>query len=80
MFSRPMDSTTTLELIDCSTKLGLAGLFKKQIKEALDEAASHTDNGQFRQRDSHPYHVALRFRLLRQFGYDVSLGNWSRRA
>ncbi|KAI4303940.1 hypothetical protein MLD38_039517 [Melastoma candidum] len=69
MFSGLMDSTRKLELIDCIVKLGLSDIFRHQIMEALHElaAASQDDANNLS-----VYHAALRFRLLLQFGYDVS--------
>ncbi|KAI4342620.1 hypothetical protein MLD38_027226 [Melastoma candidum] len=79
MLSGPMNSLMRLEMIDCIVKFGLSDLFERQIKAALDElvATSHDDTDNDRRvqpRGSSLYKDALYFRLLRQFGHDVSQG------
>nr|ACC94157.1 alpha-farnesene synthase [Pyrus pyrifolia] len=65
-----MDLVAKLELIDSVRKLGLANLFEKEIKEALDSiAAIESDN--LGTRDD-LYGTALHFKILRQHGYKVS--------
>ncbi|KAK3010327.1 hypothetical protein RJ639_011735 [Escallonia herrerae] len=59
-----------LELIDTVQRLGLKYHFEKEIKKALDLVYNNdSNNGYF---DDSLYATALRFRLLRQHGYDVA--------
>ncbi|GLT83141.1 hypothetical protein SLE2022_014500 [Rubroshorea leprosula] len=60
-----------LELIDSVTKLGLSELFEEGIQKALKRVAVSAQNRQDGLNDD-LYSVALRFRLLRQYGYQVS--------
>nr|AZM65214.1 alpha-farnesene synthase [Santalum album] len=64
LLSNAQDQTTKLELVNWIEKLGLANLFPNEIKEALDAIALDEN-----QKDLPA--VALRFRLLRQHGYNV---------
>ncbi|XP_031395274.1 alpha-farnesene synthase-like isoform X3 [Punica granatum] len=66
-----------LELMDNIMKFGLATLFEKEIKETLEIVAMMEPNDEKSHGDStieeHDlYTIALRFRLLRQHGYEVS--------
>ncbi|KAL3742033.1 hypothetical protein ACJRO7_017508 [Eucalyptus globulus] len=70
MLSKAVDPLAKLELINRMRKMGLSNLFDNEMKEALETVAS-TKNGIF-DMENHVYTRALRFRLLRQYGYVVS--------
>ncbi|KAF8037222.1 hypothetical protein BT93_B0205 [Corymbia citriodora subsp. variegata] len=70
MIAKAVDPLANLELIDGMRKMGLSNLFDKEMKEALETVAS-TNKGTFTVED-HVYASALRFKLLRQYGYVVS--------
>lgn len=56
-------------LIDVVQRLGVAYHFEKEIEDALEELYhEHCDD------DSNLCNIALRFRLLRQQGYNVPCG------
>ena len=61
-----------LELVDAIQRLGVAYHFEDEIEAILQQlmhnTLDHHDN------DNDPYTVALRFRLLRQQGYNISCG------
>ena len=63
-----------LNFIGSVERLGLAYNFEKEIEEALghvyDKYYHHIDD-----KYDDLYHVSLRFRLLRQQGYNISCGN-----
>nr|UZT70947.1 terpene synthase 2 [Paeonia delavayi] len=63
-------NTTSLKLvlIDSIQRLGLAYHFENQIEQALE----HIYGTPLEEDEGDLYHVALRFRLLRQQGYNVS--------
>ncbi|KAJ7964209.1 Beta-ocimene synthase [Quillaja saponaria] len=58
-----------LELIDDIQRLGLAYLFEEEITEALDRFVSQETSNGTTEKSLHA--TALRFRLLREHGYDV---------
>nr|QGX02122.1 sesquiterpene synthase 1-2 [Tripterygium wilfordii] len=60
------DLLSKLELIDSIKKLGLANHFREEIKEALDNIASKNQST-----EADLYSTALRFKVLRQNGYEV---------
>jgi hypothetical protein len=63
-----------LELIDDVKRLGLSYHFEKEIGEVLDRFLSfETCNGSIINRRS-LHEISLSFRLLREYGYDVSPG------
>ena len=63
----------TLELINDVRRLGLGYHFEKEIAEALDKFLSlERSSGTCVHRSLHE--AALSFRLLREYGYDVSPG------
>ncbi|XP_048420081.1 (-)-alpha-pinene synthase-like isoform X2 [Pyrus x bretschneideri] len=66
------DFSQQLKLIDAIQRLGVAYHFEKEIKEALERIhiAAYKDNGVNNGGDLS--NVALRFRLLRQHGFNVS--------
>ncbi|XP_074305140.1 alpha-farnesene synthase-like [Silene latifolia] len=59
-----------LHIIDSISKLGLSSLFTKFIKDALDCISSNTNKMSASKEDIRK--TALSFRLLRQYGYNVS--------
>ncbi|XVF76555.1 hypothetical protein PTKIN_Ptkin13bG0275100 [Pterospermum kingtungense] len=63
-------SLNLLELIDDIQRLGLGHRFKTDISRALEKFVSSEDNGVAADNSLHA--VALRFRLLRQHGYEIS--------
>ncbi|KAL7000244.1 isoprene synthase [Sarracenia purpurea var. burkii] len=67
---KDVKAVALLELIDNIQRLGLGYHFKNNIKRALDRIVSfeQSDEGE----DKSLHGTALRFRLLRQHGYDVS--------
>ncbi|KAK3010784.1 hypothetical protein RJ639_011310 [Escallonia herrerae] len=65
-----------LELIDTVQRLGLKYHFEKEIKKALDSVYNNDSNNAWF--DDSLYATALRFRLLRQHGYDVPQGVFER--
>lgn len=69
-----------LELIDSISKLGLSKLFLDEIQKALDVVAAKPLKNKQSDLEDCLYRVALRFRLLRQHGYDVSqASSWMKR-
>ncbi|CAK9142631.1 unnamed protein product [Ilex paraguariensis] len=69
-FVETVEPLAKLELVDSIGKLGLATLFEEEIKDALDMIMCLKDNNLTIEEDL--YATALRFRLLRQYGYNVS--------
>ncbi|KAH9691787.1 alpha-humulene/(-)-(E)-beta-caryophyllene synthase [Citrus sinensis] len=66
------DSLTQLKLIDAILRLGVGYQFERELEEALQNLCDAYSNNFYNIEDDDPYHVALRFRLLRQRGYKVS--------
>eukprot|EP00262_Sarcandra_glabra_P010336 TRINITY_DN25500_c0_g1_i1.p1 TRINITY_DN25500_c0_g1~~TRINITY_DN25500_c0_g1_i1.p1 ORF type:complete len:139 (-),score=25.40 TRINITY_DN25500_c0_g1_i1:60-476(-) len=70
LLSSAKEPEEQIELIDALQRLGVAYLFEKEIEETLDLIYHvHTEVP-----DDDLYAVVLRFRLLRQQGYNVSCG------
>lgn len=66
------DFSHQLKLIDAIQRLGVAYHFETDIEQALERIhATYQDD------DGDLYNVALRFRLLRRHGYNVSCGRLS---
>lgn len=65
------DLLTKLELIDVIQRLGLQYHFEAEIQLALDKIHKWPEGPRF---SNDLYATALRFRLLRQQGYNVSQG------
>uniref|UniRef100_M0ZP05 (-)-germacrene D synthase n=1 Tax=Solanum tuberosum TaxID=4113 RepID=M0ZP05_SOLTU len=61
-----------LELIDNTQRLGVSYHFEKEIEESLKHIYNNMSCGEFDDDDNNLDIVALRFRLLRQVGYNVS--------
>ena len=71
MLLAPMDnSNQRLLIIDAVQRLGVSYHFEKEIEDAL-ETIYHDNNDV----ENDLYTTALRFRLLREHGFDVSCGN-----
>ncbi|KAB2594843.1 (-)-alpha-pinene synthase-like [Pyrus ussuriensis x Pyrus communis] len=72
--TRAGDFSQQLKLIDAIQRLGMANHFEREIREALEgiHNAAYNDDGI--NDDGDLYNVALRFRLLRQHGFNVSCG------
>ncbi|XP_042490882.1 alpha-terpineol synthase, chloroplastic-like [Macadamia integrifolia] len=67
---RAMGHLYQLELIDDIGRLGLSYLFEEEIKKALDTIGCMKDMDTRTEESLHA--TALRFRLLRQHGYEIS--------
>nr|GEZ81166.1 (E)-beta-ocimene synthase, chloroplastic-like [Tanacetum cinerariifolium] len=61
-----------LELIDSIERLGLSYRFQKIISQALEKIASINENNVEDEETKELHAVSLKFRLLRQHGYNVS--------
>ena len=70
------DSTQMLQLIDAIQRLGVAYHFEKEIDEALKHMFDSSMIVSAEEKDD-VYIASLRFRLLRQQGYNVSSGECS---
>lgn len=62
------DFSTQMKSIDAMQRLGIAYHFERDIENALEQAHATCVH------DGNLYNVALRFRLLREHGYNVSSG------
>lgn len=67
------ESLDLLELIDDIQRLGLGHHFEIDISRALEKFVSSEHSG-VAAADNSLHAVALRFRLLRQHGYEISQG------
>ncbi|KAE8728652.1 Leucoanthocyanidin reductase family protein [Hibiscus syriacus] len=72
MFVETHEELAKLELIDIITKLGLGDLFPHETQRALEAVLS--SNKKTKNGEEDLYIIALRFKLLRLHGYDVSQG------
>ncbi|CAK9178932.1 unnamed protein product [Ilex paraguariensis] len=68
-----MDPLAKLELIDVIQRLGLKYLFETEIKKALDIIYKDSNIAWL---SDDLFAIALRFRLLRQHGYNVPQGKY----
>ncbi|XP_057805490.1 bicyclo-germacrene synthase-like [Salvia miltiorrhiza] len=71
----PNDSTRKMELIDAIQRLGVEYHFQKEIEESLQSIHQNYKQQNSKDKDDDhldPSSVALRFRLLRQQGYNVT--------
>ncbi|MBA0871693.1 hypothetical protein Goshw_029076 [Gossypium schwendimanii] len=73
MFVEAKDQLAKLELIDIIRKLGLGDLFAEETHKALQTVVSSMKNNKNGEEEE-LYMTALRFKLLRLHGYDVSQG------
>ncbi|KAK8273631.1 hypothetical protein V6Z12_D10G019200 [Gossypium hirsutum] len=71
MFVEAKDQLAKLELIDIIRKLGLGDLFAEETHKALQTVVSSMKNNKNGEEEE-LYMTALRFKLLRLHGYDVS--------
>ncbi|XP_043692889.1 alpha-terpineol synthase, chloroplastic-like [Telopea speciosissima] len=72
---KAMGHLSQLELIDDIQRLGLGYLFEEEIKKALDIIACLKDMDHTRTDQEESLHAtALRFKLLRQHGYEINQG------
>lgn len=77
MFVKAVEELDKLELIDMIRKLGLADLFEEETEKALQAVASlnNTKTSEEEEEEEESlYLTALRFRILRLHGYEVSPG------
>ncbi|KAG8642346.1 hypothetical protein MANES_12G076700v8 [Manihot esculenta] len=70
IYSETEDFLSILELIDDIQRLGLAYRFEKDIKSVLDRFVDSTGCNLLNHKSLHA--TSLMFRLLRQYGYEVS--------
>ncbi|KAF8364597.1 hypothetical protein HHK36_033432 [Tetracentron sinense] len=69
-FDEAMEPLSLLELINTLQRLGVGYHFENEIKRALDTILPIDKNNGLEEEDL--YATALHFRLLRQYGYEVS--------
>ncbi|KAJ6333678.1 hypothetical protein OIU77_009534 [Salix suchowensis] len=62
-----------MKLVDSIVKLGLESYFEEEIKQSLDIIAASIKNTNLKVEEN-LYATALRFKLLRLHGYEVSPG------
>ena len=74
MFIEAVEELAKLELIDMIRKLGLVDLFQEETQKALQAVASSKNRKNSEEEKENLYITALRFRLLRLHGYEVSQG------
>ncbi|CAA2967497.1 Alpha-farnesene synthase [Olea europaea subsp. europaea] len=70
IFGQMNDPVAKLELIDCISKLALSHYFEKDISENLNNMVNM--NNFVSCVKENLYHTALCFRILRQYGYEIS--------
>lgn len=68
------ENVNILELIDTVKQLGLSYHFEEEIGEALDRFLSLEKCSGRNNFGRSLHETALRFRLLREYGYDISPG------
>nr|QCQ05477.1 1,8-cineole synthase [Eucalyptus polybractea] len=68
LFDREINQVAKLEFIDVVQRLGLGYHFETEIKNALSSIYNNTEDAQI---SDNLYAASLRFRLLRQHGYNV---------
>ncbi|KAK7840757.1 myrcene synthase [Quercus suber] len=71
MLDKMVDPVNKLELIDLLQKLGLSNHYKDDIKKLLKSIYDNISNNDKWDKEA-LFAVALKFRLLRQHGYNVS--------
>ena len=74
MLHKVVDPLEQLELIDILQRLGLSYHFEGEIKRIIECLYNMNDHGGDSWKTENLYATALKFRLLRQHGYDVSQG------
>ena len=70
MFNKMENEIDQLEFIDVSQRLGVAYQFNDEIRNILDNIY----NSQTSKLKNNLYATSLKFRLLRQHGYNISTG------
>lgn len=70
IFDEVKDPVAKLELIDCISSLALSRYFEKDIFETLNTMVNVNNYGSCMEKNL--YHTALYFRILRQYGYEIS--------
>jgi alpha-farnesene synthase len=73
IFVEAVDLLAKLKLVDSVIKLGLGSYFEEEIKQSLDIIAASIKNKNLNVEEN-LYCTALRFKLLRLHGYEVSQG------
>ncbi|KAJ6769686.1 ALPHA-FARNESENE SYNTHASE [Salix purpurea] len=73
IFGEALDLLATMKLVDSIVKLGLESYFEEEIKQSLDIIAASMKNRNLKVEEN-LYATALRFKLLRLHGYEVSPG------
>lgn len=73
MLAASADVFEQLKLIDAIDRLGVAYHFETEVEEALERIYAATYQSHDHD-DGDLYNVSLRFRVLRQHGYNVSTG------
>jgi len=71
MFNKTENEVDQLEFIDVLQRLGVAYHFNNEIRDILDNIY----NKQTSKLKKNLHATALEFRLLRQYGYDISTGH-----
>ena len=74
MLDKVVDPANQLELIDILQKQGLSYHFEDEINKLLKSIYNNVSNNDTWDEEG-LYAAALKFRLLRQHGYNVSQGN-----
>ncbi|KAF7849930.1 hypothetical protein BT93_L0113 [Corymbia citriodora subsp. variegata] len=68
LFDKEMNQVAKLEFIDAVQRLGLGYHFKTEIKKVLSSIYNNSKDAQL---SDDLYTTSLRFRLLRQYGYNI---------
>ena len=74
MLHKVVDPLEQLELIDILQRLGLSNHFEGEMKRILEGLYNNDQSGDTWRKDN-LYATTLKFRLLRQHGYNISQGN-----
>ena len=74
MLHKVVDPLEQLELIDILQRLGLSHHFEGEMKRILEDLYNNDQSGDTWRKEN-LYATALKFRLLRQHGYNISQGN-----
>lgn len=74
ILAEAVNPSKQLNIIDDLQRLGVEYHFEKEIEEALQHIYETHHNYEINNLDDDLYNVSLRFRLLRQQGYNISCG------
>ena len=74
MLHKVVDPLEQLELIDILQRLGLSNHFEGELKRILEGLYNNDQSGDTWRKEN-LYATTLKFRLLRQHGYNISQGN-----